>query len=743
MSSTSQRMPDGVAGLDVPDFQRMLESSPDHIIGYDESGRIRYLTPLLRDFLGVSLAEVAGRLPSEVWPDGRFDAFQRAAAQVQRTGVEVSFEMRLFDPVSGQHNQKQILVMPERDPSGRVVGTLAFGRNINVQHEAKNRLNHFLGNLPGLAFTLRPLPEGQGGFSFISEGVDALFGLKPDDVAHDLTPMLQRVHPDDRARVQAAMADSAGVLKPYREEFRVLRPDAPERWLEVIAAPGEDLAVGVVWHGLMLDISERKRLEHEQQAQLHVLACLDRINRVMQEASEFDPLVCSALDVFLSVFDADRAFLLPPCNPSDSTLTLAMERCVPEAAVPASLSLPMDDGLAAWLQLTQEGGVPVPFGPDTAHAVPAVFRARGGVQAMVVLTLRLQAGGVWRFGLSRSSQANAWAAGDVRLLQQMGLRLQDGLARLLMHRDLSASEHKYRSLVDSLPDNVVRYDTEGRTVYVNPNLERTLGGVNKVMLGAHPRAYHQDGSYEDYAQLLDAVLASGRSGELEKTITLPDGRVEVHHIRMLPERDGAGEMQGVIAIGRDITQKKREEEIFHLAYHDALTALPNRRLLLDRLKHAMTASNRSRRHLALMFLDLDHFKALNDSHGHEAGDRLLKEVAHRITGCVRDADTVARFGGDEFVVLLSDLDTDHAAATSQVARVAEKIRAALARPYSVHGVSDGQPQPSTEHPCSASIGVVVTVNHELRDDDILKWADIAMYRSKMRGRNQVTFHPMG
>ncbi|GAB4088016.1 sensor domain-containing protein [Hydrogenophaga soli] len=741
MSATSQRMRDGVGRLDGPDFQRMLESSPDHIIGYDASGCIRYLTPLLRDFLGVSLAEVAGRLPSEVWPDGRFDAFQRAAAQVQRTGVEVSFEMRLFDPVSGLHNQKQILVMPERDPSGRVVGTLAFGRNINVQHEAQNRLNHFLGNLPGLAFTLRPLPEGQGGFSFISEGVDALFGLKPDDVAHDLTPMLQRVHPDDRVRVQAAMADSAGVLKPYREEFRVLRPDAPERWLEVIAAPGEDLAVGMVWHGLMLDISERKRLEHEQQAQLHVLACLDRINRVMQEASEFDPLVCSALDVFLSVFDADRAFLLPPCNPSDSTLTLAMERCVPEAAVPASLSLPMDDGLAAWLQLTQEGGVPVPFGPDTAHAVPAVFRARGGVQAMVVLTLRPQAGGVWRFGLSRCNLANAWAAGDVRLLQQMGLRLQDGLARLLMHRDLSASEHKYRSLVDSLPDNVVRYDAMGRTVYVNPNLERTLGGADKVMLGAHPRAYHQDGSYEDYAQLLDAVLASGRAGELEKTITLPDGRVEVHHIRMLPERDGAGGVQGVIAIGRDITQKKREEEIFHLAYHDALTALPNRRLLLDRLKHAMTASNRSRRHIALMFLDLDHFKALNDSHGHEAGDRLLKEVAQRITGCVRDADTVARFGGDEFVVLLSDLDTDHAAATSQVARVAEKIRAALAKPYSVHGASGGQTQTCSEHPCSASIGVVVTVNHEHRDDDILKWADIAMYRSKMGGRNQVTFHP--
>ncbi|HEX5785541.1 MAG TPA: diguanylate cyclase, partial [Burkholderiaceae bacterium] len=691
--------------------------------------------------LGVSLAEVAGRLPSEVWPDGRFDAFQRAAAQVQRTGVEVSFEIRLPDPVSGLHNQKQILVMPERDPSGRVVGTLAFGRNINVQHEAQNRLNHFLGNLPGLAFTLRSLSGGKSGFSFISEGIEAFFGLKPDDVAQDLAPLLQRVHPDDRARVQAAMADSARALTPYRVEFRVLRPDTPERWLEVIAAPGEDLADGVVWHGLMLDISERKRLEHEQQAQLHVLACLDRINRVMQEATEFDPLVCSALDVFLSVFDADRAFLLPPSNPSDPRMELAMERCVPEAAGPASLSLPMDDALAEWLRLTQEGGVPVQFGPDTAHAVPAVFRGRGGVQAMVVLTLRPQAGGVWRFGLSRCNLANAWAAGDVRLLQQMGLRLQDGLARLLMHRDLSASEHKYRSLVDSLPDNVVRYDAMGRTVYVNPNLERTLGGADKVMLGAHPRAYHQDGSYEDYAQLLDAVLASGRAGELEKTITLPDGRVEVHHIRMLPERDGAGGVQGVIAIGRDITQKKREEEIFHLAYHDALTALPNRRLLLDRLKHAMTASNRSRRHIALMFLDLDHFKALNDSHGHEAGDRLLKEVAQRITGCVRDADTVARFGGDEFVVLLSDLDTDHAAATSQVARVAEKIRAALAKPYSVHGVSGGQTQTCSEHPCSASIGVVVTVNHEHRDDDILKWADIAMYRSKMGGRNQVTFHP--
>ena len=169
---------------------------------------------------------------------------------------------------------------------------------------------------------------------------------------------------------------------------------------------------------------------------------------------------------------------------------------------------------------------------------------------------------------------------------------------------------------------------------------------------------------------------------------------------------------------------------------DILTGLPNRRLLMDRLHQAMAAGKRSGRNGALMFLDLDNFKLLNDTQGHDVGDLLLKEVARRLKSCVREIDSVARFGGDEFVVLLSELDTDRTRSDAQASSIAEKIRSSLSEPYVLSVKNDGV----VEHHCTSSIGVVVFASQDQSQDDILKWADAAMYQAKDAGRNQVQFY---
>jgi diguanylate cyclase (GGDEF)-like protein/PAS domain S-box-containing protein len=291
-----------------------------------------------------------------------------------------------------------------------------------------------------------------------------------------------------------------------------------------------------------------------------------------------------------------------------------------------------------------------------------------------------------------------------------------------------------------MPDNVSRHDKQGRTIYVNPALVRLLGHTANEMVGKTPREIYPNGEYEDYAQLLDAVLATGKAGEIEKLILIPGGDSFLHSIRMIPEQNEDGEIGGVIAIGRDITQQKREEETLQFAYHDTLTGLPNRRLLFDRMKHVMSASKRSRCYFALMFVDLDNFKPLNDKCGHNIGDMLLIEAARRITHCVRDVDTVSRFGGDEFVVLLSDLDTENTEAITQARSVAEKIRVALSLPYSLEIQQEGRPIISVEHHCTSSIGVAVVINHEATSENILKWADMAMYQAKESGRDRVCFY---
>jgi diguanylate cyclase (GGDEF)-like protein len=201
------------------------------------------------------------------------------------------------------------------------------------------------------------------------------------------------------------------------------------------------------------------------------------------------------------------------------------------------------------------------------------------------------------------------------------------------------------------------------------------------------------------------------------------------------------ELEGARAENEKITRALRESEnnIRNFAYYDALTQLPNRRLLNDRLGQAMNASKRSRCYGAVMFMDLDNFKSLNDTHGHDMGDLLLIEVSRRITLCVREMDTIARFGGDEFVVMLSELDGDKERSITQAGIVAEKIRTSLAEPFLLTYTQIEGEESTIEHHCTASIGVVLFINHDNSPEETFKCADIAMYQAKENGRNRVCF----
>ena len=251
---------------------------------------------------------------------------------------------------------------------------------------------------------------------------------------------------------------------------------------------------------------------------------------------------------------------------------------------------------------------------------------------------------------------------------------------------------------------------------------------------------------------LEGITRQIHSGEFGARL-VPEGPRELREVAEAFNAMAARMELSTRQLEAEIRERKdMEDQIRLLAVLDPLTQLPNRRLLIDRLGQAISMSKRSTCHSALMFVDLDQFKPLNDRHGHVAGDQLLVEAAGRLRRNVREQDTVARFGGDEFVVLTVELSGEAEVARSQAAVIAEKVRQALAEPYVLRRQSDGcavnlELEPGVEglaesfsYPCTASIGVVVFRAGEVDPAEILKQADQAMYQAKHSGHNRVCFY---
>ena len=263
--------------------------------------------------------------------------------------------------------------------------------------------------------------------------------------------------------------------------------------------------------------------------------------------------------------------------------------------------------------------------------------------------------------------------------------------------------------------------------------------TDKLKLAHDELAYHREEMQEQETELavVSVKLALYNDEKGKRADELALANVELAHQNS--EKDKRADELTLANVERT---KEREEadKLSKLSFYDPLTNLPNRRLLSDRMTQMLASSRRTGRHLALMVLDLDNFKVLNDLHGHVMGDLLLVEIGQRLMACVREVDTVARFGGDEFVLLMGGLDVDIAQSTAQAREVAEKVRRSLERPYRLKRQSNQSEGAVIEHHCSVSIGVVVLVDRGSSHEGVIKLADAAMYQAKKAGRNMIRFH---
>jgi diguanylate cyclase (GGDEF)-like protein/PAS domain S-box-containing protein len=298
-------------------------------------------------------------------------------------------------------------------------------------------------------------------------------------------------------------------------------------------------------------------------------------------------------------------------------------------------------------------------------------------------------------------------------------------------QELAVFAQRQKLHIESTPMGVIEWDVDSRAVLWNSAAENIFGYSSHEALGRHISFIVHPTSLQQLEEAVEAILSGQANHNFVHENLRQDG--EIIHCEWLntPLKNPDGSVVGWASLVQDKTAfKKAQEEVYQLAYFDVLTNLPNRRLLLDRLSQALIASKRAESYGAVIFLDLDNFKTLNDTKGHAVGDLLLREVAARLHRSVRENDTVARIGGDEFVLVLSILGQTQEQAQATCHQIAEKVIQEINRPYHLN---------AHEHHSSASVGVCLFLGQELSVDEVLKRADTAMYQAKQAGRNNMQF----
>ena len=378
------------------------------------------------------------------------------------------------------------------------------------------------------------------------------------------------------------------------------------------------------------------------------------------------------------------------------------------------------DRLTTGLERLAAGGTDVVLldlsGPDN-HGLDALARIRAQAPHVPIIVLSSLDDEAVAVKAVREGAEDCLVKGQVdRNLLVRAIRY--AIARKRTDDALRAAKDYAENLIDSSLDMIISVDVNRNIVEFNRAAEQVFGYTKAEVLGKPIDLLYADTS--EGRQLHKNTQDGGFTGEVANK--KKNGEIFYSYVSASVMRDATGAPVGVMGISRDITERKRAEEIIvRQAYHDALTNLANRRLFMDRLTQALTRVQWHKRLVSVLFLDLDHFKSINDALGHSVGDLLLQAVAERLTTCVRQGDTVARLGGDEFAIALADV-----ARTSDIPKVAQKIIDTLSGPYVLEG---------RELFITTSIGICIYPDDAQDAETLIKNADVAMYRAKRHGRN--------
>ncbi len=356
-----------------------------------------------------------------------------------------------------------------------------------------------------------------------------------------------------------------------------------------------------------------------------------------------------------------------------------------------------------------------------------------GFQSCIALPLKDESSQVFGVLSIYSAEMSAFPEDEQRLLSELADDLAFGIVTLRRRIEHDRAEEQIRIAATAFEaqEGIVITDAQQRILRVNAAFTEITGYSSEEAVGATPSILKSDRHDDQYFQKMWGSIRQNGAWQDEIWNRRKNGEIYPEWLNITAVETDSGEVTHYVGTMIDITERKAAEaEIEHLAYHDSLTQLPNRRLLLNRLEQALLAAERSHSRGALLYIDLDNFKVLNDTRGHDAGDQLLIEVSERLLTCVRKEDTLARFGGDEFMIMLKDLGMEPQEAAEKIKRVGEKVLQELCQPYKITG---------QVHHITPSIGITIFVGTQSSVQELLKQADIAMYQAKNEGRNRLRY----
>ncbi len=666
--------------IEKESYQRaLLDNFPFMVWLKDTESRFLSVNEACARAAGLSSADdLIGKTDLDIWPKELADAYREDDRKVLTSGKRKNVEEEVS--VEGVKKWFETYKAPVVDENGQILGTVGFCRDISQRILTERHLREkedLLREAQSIAqignWELDPTTM----CAHWSEEIYRILDREPSEVAGP--EFLSRIlHPDDQDAVIASLQNAVTDGTTHHMQYRIFRPDGEIRWLECQAVQkyGDDNKLQML-RGVIQDITTQKQYEKKlQDSEQHYQALFDQMP--------------SAAAVF-KVVDGGEDFVFQDFNRS-AEQTEQLERS----------------------QLLGRGVLDV-FPGTRSSGIYDLFR-------QVYETGKLTY--IPEIYYKDERNPGSWRENWV-------YKLSDDMI-VSVYRDITERKHiesRLRTLsqaIEQSPVSVVITSPKGDIEYVNSTFESISGYTLGEVKGKNPNIL-KSGKIPDrvYHRLWQAI-SSGQSWEGEFQNKKKDGTLFWEYAHIAPVLNDQGEIEHYVAVKEDITTRKQnEKQILHQAHFDSLTDLPNRFLAMDRLTQMLNESKRSREKVSVLFIDLDDFKKINDSLGHEVGDKVLIEASRRLLTSVRTGDTVARLSGDEFIVLLSGLHKPEAA---QI--IAEKILDSFRRIFEIDG---------RELLITASIGIAIYPDDNDTTSGLLRSADSAMYHSKESGRNTFSF----